>query len=436
MIQIPKTTFKLLHQNASPNQNPGTKISFQYGTAGFRYKHTLLPHVFVKMGILAALRSYSQQGQTVGLMCTASHNLEDDNGIKMADPDGGMLNSDIWEQYAVSLANAISVEDVHLVLQEIISKEFASIPNTNQRFQMKVHFGRDTRSHSAHLISLAIAAADSLNDVTHPTFRQSVQIIDHGIVTTPQLHYFVMHANSHLLPNAIPFHYHIHGYFDAICHSYLSLLNTKTTQGDQSSLQRPKQRIWIVDCACGVGSYQIQTLEKKLNQLTHSLAAQFKVVNAVNDGPLNDKCGAEYVQKQQKPPILYSEGLHQKRIITSNSRLQSELDRFEKISFLKCSLDGDADRIVFHYQTNDSQSSFHLLDGDKIAVLVANFVQKELTHLMKVLDKDEESDLRCGVVQTAYANGASTDYLKVCFISLISISHVMLRISIFVFCEY
>lgn len=35
----------------------------------------------------------------VGLMVTASHNLEPDNGVKMVDPNGGMLSQD-WEGHA------------------------------------------------------------------------------------------------------------------------------------------------------------------------------------------------------------------------------------------------------------------------------------------------------------------------------------------------
>lgn len=46
---------------------------------------------------------------------------------------------------------------------------------------------------------------------------------------------------------------------------------------------------------------------------------------------------------------------------------------------------------------------FHLLDGDKIAGLVAGFIIE--------LVKEAGLKLNVGVVQTAYANGASTDYL-------------------------
>jgi len=76
---------------------PGTgggKIT--YGTAGFRAHHSKLDAVFLRMGMLAAVRSV-QTGALVGVMVTASHNPVEDNGLKMIDPDGGML-AQSWEQ--------------------------------------------------------------------------------------------------------------------------------------------------------------------------------------------------------------------------------------------------------------------------------------------------------------------------------------------------
>ena len=78
-------------------------------------------------------------------------------------------------------------------------------------------------------------------------------------------------------------------------------------------------------------------------------------------------------------------------------------DRLEP-SQRACSLDGDADRLMYYYL--DEHGHFHMLDGDKIAALVAAFI----VDLVKLANLD--SKIKVGVVQTAYANGASTKYLE------------------------
>lgn len=93
------------------------------------------------------------------------------------------------------------------------------------------------------------------------------------------------------------------------------------------------------------------------------------------------QCGADYVKTNQRAPPSSKAGPG---------------DRC-------CSLDGDADRIVYYFV--DQEKRFRLLDGDRIATLAANFIatlarQSGLTGKIKI-----------GVVQTAYANGASTSYI-------------------------
>lgn len=80
----------------------GVKLS--YGTAGFRADASILQSTVHRVGILAALRSLKTQS-VIGLMITASHNKVTDNGVKIADPSGGMLSQD-WEPFADQLANA------------------------------------------------------------------------------------------------------------------------------------------------------------------------------------------------------------------------------------------------------------------------------------------------------------------------------------------
>lgn len=62
---------------------------------------------------------------------------------------------------------------------------------------------------------------------------------------------------------------------------------------------------------------------------------------------------------------------------------------------------------------SESCSKINLVDGDKILSLFAIFIKEQLTILERI-DKTAKSDYqpRLGIVQTAYANGASTKYLK------------------------
>lgn len=56
-----------------------------------------------RMGLLAVLRSRVKSA-AIGVMITASHNPEQDNGVKLVDPLGEMLESE-WESIATELAN-------------------------------------------------------------------------------------------------------------------------------------------------------------------------------------------------------------------------------------------------------------------------------------------------------------------------------------------
>jgi phosphoacetylglucosamine mutase len=69
-----------------------------------------------------------------------------------------------------------------------------------------------------------------------------------------------------------------------------------------------------------------------------------------------------------------------------------------------CSLDGDADRLIYYWL--DPDTGFFMLDGDRISSLNASFIGD------LVRSAGLEDELRIGVVQTAYANGASTTYIE------------------------
>lgn len=311
-------------------------------------------------------------------MITASHNAEPDNGIKFADSHGGMLDA-AWEQHAVSLANAPTSKHALILIQTLSDYTKGHRPSTTDNAplpKMVVHIGRDTRSHSPSLAALVIRAARAMG----------ATVIDHGEVSTPMLHHFVMHANGHLLPSIIPQRCNESGYYEIMAMSYAALLRTGAFSGGK---RLPSMSTLVIDGACGIGALKVEKFQRVFAMLRSEACTGVPLLQTVNfpgDGPLNENCGAEFVQKQQLCPRLYSEAA-------------SGVSKQYMTSF-----DGDADRVVFHFSDG---AGFHLLDGDKIAVLVSSFIQEEL----RCIDPDGKA-VKCGVVQTAYANGSSTIYLK------------------------
>lgn len=75
----------------------------------------------------------------------------------------------------------------------------------------------------------------------------------------------------------------------------------------------------------------------------------------------------------------------------------------ELAPYVRCvSVDGDADRVVYFFV--DDAGKCNLLDGDRIATLYARY----LIDLIRACGLD----VTLGIVQTAYANGASTDFIE------------------------
>jgi phosphoacetylglucosamine mutase len=411
------------------NKNDQKPFHYEYGTAGFRYHYTKLPPIMIRMAILATLRSLalsksSKNGFGVGIMITASHNPEQDNGMKISDYNGGMLHPN-WEQMATILANKSNQE----ILSWLQGRNEKQHNNHQQQQQQQpigekknaiIHVGRDTRSHSYALSQIVIqtilALANCIPQQHQPT---TITIIDHGCITTPQLHYYVLRSNLHVVPNALlsmssAIGYQ-HDYLHGIVSSYLTLISTDDNNYDDNNDhgKRTKESVMLVDCACGIGGLKIPMFNELLQRcqmekgivtpsssINHNKLLQLIPFNLPHDGPLNHECGAEYVQKQQKFPTIYTKDFF------NPGSIDDDKTTMEYVA----SLDGDADRIVFHYK--DSKGKLVLLDGDKIAALVSSFLQQEVDHLARVVQ--EAKSIRCGVVQTAYANGASTNYLKVC----------------------
>ncbi|KAL0196365.1 hypothetical protein M9458_009937, partial [Cirrhinus mrigala] len=111
-------------------------LTLQYGTAGFRTQAKHLDHIMFRMGLLATLRSKKTKS-TIGVMVTASHNPEEDNGVKLIDPMGEMVTA-TWEGYATQLANA-EQDSLLEELKDIIEKE-----DIDMSEPASVYVGKDT----------------------------------------------------------------------------------------------------------------------------------------------------------------------------------------------------------------------------------------------------------------------------------------------------
>uniref|UniRef100_A0A8C7YKZ8 Phosphoacetylglucosamine mutase n=1 Tax=Oryzias sinensis TaxID=183150 RepID=A0A8C7YKZ8_9TELE len=321
-------------------------LVLHYGTAGFRSNSIHLDHIMFRMGLLAVLRSKKTKS-TIGIMVTASHNPEEDNGVKLVDPMGEMLAA-TWESYATMLANA-EQEELISALNEIIEKE-----GIDKSPEASVFVGKDTRSSSASLSQAVLDGVHALGGHSK----------DYGLVTTPQLHYMVCCKNTQGKYGDAT----VEGYYKKLCQAFTQLVGNASNRTDD-------QKHLCVDGANGIGALKLREMISHLNK-----GLQVTIFNDGSKGKLNHQCGADFVKVQQKTPT----GIQ----VNPGDRC--------------CSFDGDADRIVYYF--TDSQQVFHLLDGDKIATLISTFLKELLIQA--------GLNLKIAVVQTAYANGSSTDYLE------------------------
>ncbi|KZS95994.1 phosphoacetylglucosamine mutase [Sistotremastrum niveocremeum HHB9708] len=325
--------------------------TFGYGTAGFRTTGNILGSVLFRVGLLASLRSKKFDGKTIGVMVTASHNPEGDNGVKLVDPRGEMLETS-WETYATSLANAATTSKLVDELRHIVAVAKIDLSKPS-----RVLYARDTRPSGAALVQ---CLEDGLR-------AMGAQRRNEGVTTTPILHYLVRCVNTKGTRDEYGDD-NEEGYYDKLSNAFKKLM------------AKPPPPL-IMDCANGVGAIAAQKLNEHIGSIL-----QLKLYNiaTTTSGVLNNGCGADYVKTTQRlPPSLHG-------VLKPGER--------------GCSLDGDADRLMYFYL--DEENNFGMLDGDKIAALVSSFI----VDLVKNAGLDKQIEV--GVVQTAYANGSSTRYLE------------------------
>lgn len=268
-----------------------------------------------------------------------------------------------WEPFADALANAADSDSLLQLIIEFAKKESIVIDGN---CRAEVLLGRDTRPSGESLLE---AAKQGINSIVGSA------AIDMGILTTPQLHWMVRARNKGVKASE-------RDYFEQLSSSFRCLM---TLVPGECKVKGTDNKL-VVDGANGVGGGKLECLMNMLDGLVIEVRN-----NGKGGGILNEGVGADYVQKEKVVPQEFG----------SND-----------VGMRCASLDGDADRLVYFIVPSASSDNIVLVDGDKILSLFALFIKEQLGILYKGVHENNAYQARLGVVQTAYANGASTDYLK------------------------
>ena len=309
-----------------------------YGTSGFRYDASLLHSTFYRCGALMAIRVFNSN-KVCGIMITASHNKESDNGVKLIDYNGEMID-DNWEKYATAIAQSQSNKEAMELIENLKNNEH--LDNRNKQLLI----GYDTRPSSLELYEECKKGANMYN----------IDVIDLGFVTTPELHFYVNLFNNNNI-QLLEKNVYIHNLLE----SFKGL-----NDGNYTPL--------YIDCANGIGAKKLEYMQPILK----SQGFDIELYNTGN-GKLNYLCGADFVEKDYKNPIT--------------------MDNIDNKKC--CSLDGDADRIVYFI---NKKNQMYLINGDRISILLGIYILDICKHI--------DYNPKICIVQTAYSNGAATNFIK------------------------
>lgn len=297
-------------------------------------------------------------------------------------------------QYACELADASS-DAIPALVHSIAAREGISLTSG----PALVFLGVDTRPSSPSLMARVAAGAQAMG----------AAVQDHGRLTTPQLHHIVRMHNFPILACGGRYSGEA-GYYRMLVDGFHAV-----TSGVRPETLAARGTLHM-DCAHGVGGPQATKLATAFSGLV-SFQLSNKGETPEESAYLNEGVGAEHVQKGRLPPAGF----------TSQTHMGSRC----------ASLDGDADRLVY-FTFQSPSGTWKLLDGDKIAVLCAAWLADTLRaagftitgtpahahgsghHTWSVpastsvpsVSSLTSLPVSVGIVQTAYANGASTDYVR------------------------
>lgn len=212
-----------------------------YGTSGFRDKSEIIKNISYDIGrILAYI--VKKNNTNYGIMITASHNMYLDNGVKIVNHEGEMIN-----------------KDDEKIIESYVNSNFdlESLPNLLE--SKTIFIGRDTRN-SGIDISLEIK-----NGIK--SYCNLINIKDFNMVTTPQHHYLVHKKSFNKLDYINKFY-------------ILNDLDLYT-------------KSLLIDCANGIGYLALKDFKIDLNLINTDIN---------NYEKLNNNCGSDFVISENEFP--------------------------------------------------------------------------------------------------------------------------------------
>lgn len=219
-----------------------TEIQYKYGTSGFRFHHSIIEKIAKKIGnVVAVLSVYNNL--PYGVMITASHNPHQDNGVKIINSKGEMINVDDEK-----------------IITDYINDNNSYAFEKNMKIP-EVFIGFDTRKSSPKIFDLIKSGIEEVN-VNSIIYNMSM-------VTTPELHYIMC---TH----------------DKKCDSYINNLYNIIKDIESISI--------TCDCANGVGANVLRKIQSVVQNI------ELINTNIEDHCLLNENSGSDYVVNNLRIP--------------------------------------------------------------------------------------------------------------------------------------